>query len=33
VIAVFSENDPDGETGNQLVAAVSKAVYDAWAPR
>jgi beta-lactamase class A len=33
VIAVFSENVPDGETGNQLVAAVSKAVYDAWAPR
>lgn len=32
VIAVFSENDPDGETGNQLVAAISKAVYDAWAP-
>jgi beta-lactamase class A len=32
VIAVFSENDPDAETGNQLVAAISKAVYDAWAP-
>jgi beta-lactamase class A len=31
VIAVFSENDPDAETGNQLVAAISKAVYDAWA--
>jgi beta-lactamase class A len=32
VIAVFSENDADAETGNQLVAAISKAVYDAWAP-
>jgi beta-lactamase class A len=32
VIAVFSENLPDGETGNQLIAAVSKAIYDAWAP-
>jgi beta-lactamase class A len=32
VIAVFSENLPDGETGNQLIAAISKAVYDAWAP-
>jgi beta-lactamase class A len=32
VIAVFSENVADAETGNQLVAAVSKAVYDAWAP-
>jgi beta-lactamase class A len=31
VIAVFSENLPDAETGNQLVAAISKAVYDAWA--
>ena len=31
-IAVFSENLPDAETGNQLVAAISKAVYDAWAP-
>jgi beta-lactamase class A len=32
VIAVFSENVPDAETGNQLVASISKAVYDAWAP-
>jgi len=32
VIAVLSENDPDAETGNQLVASISKAVYDAWAP-
>jgi beta-lactamase class A len=32
VIAVFTEGLPDAETGNQLVAAVSKAVYDAWAP-
>ena len=32
VIAVFTENLPDAETGNQLIAAVSKAVYDAWAP-
>jgi beta-lactamase class A len=32
VIAVFSENLPDAETGNQLVAAISKTVYDAWAP-
>jgi beta-lactamase class A len=32
VIAVFTENVPDAETGNQLVAAISKAVYDAWAP-
>ena len=31
VIAVFTENDPDAETGNQVVAAISKAVYDAWA--
>jgi beta-lactamase class A len=31
VIAVFTENIPDAETGNQLVAAVSRAVYDAWA--
>lgn len=32
IIAVFTENLPDAETGNQLVATVSKAVYDAWAP-
>ena len=32
VIAVFTENLPDAETGNQIVAAISKAVYDAWAP-
>ncbi len=31
VIAVFTQNVADAETGNQLVAAVSKAVYDAWA--
>jgi beta-lactamase class A len=30
-IAVFTEGLPDGETGNQIVAAISKAVYDAWA--
>ena len=29
-IAVFGENVPDAETGNQLIAAISKAVYDAW---
>jgi len=33
VIAVFSEGVRDAETGNQLVAVISKAVYDAWAPR
>jgi beta-lactamase class A len=32
VIAVFTEGVPDAETGNQIVAAISKAVYDAWAP-
>jgi beta-lactamase class A len=32
VIAVFTENVPDGETGNQIIAAISRAVYDAWAP-
>jgi beta-lactamase class A len=32
VIAVFTENLPDAETGNQIVAAISKAIYDAWAP-
>jgi hypothetical protein len=32
VIAVFTDNVPDAETGNQIVAAISKAVYDAWAP-
>jgi beta-lactamase class A len=31
VIAVFAQNVPDAETGNQIVAAVSRAVYDAWA--
>lgn len=31
VIAVFTENDPDAETGNQIVAVISKAIYDAWA--
>jgi beta-lactamase class A len=31
VIAVFADHVPDGETGNQVVAAISKAVYDAWA--
>ena len=29
-IAVFAQGVPDAETGNQVVAAVSKAVYDAW---
>jgi beta-lactamase class A len=33
VIAVFSEGVPDAETGNQLVAVISKDIYDAWAPR
>lgn len=32
VIAVFTEGVPDAETGNQIIAAISKAVYDAWAP-
>jgi beta-lactamase class A len=32
VIAVLTENVPDAETGNQIVASISKAVYDAWAP-
>ena len=32
VIAVFTENLPDAETGNQTVAVISRAVYDAWAP-
>jgi beta-lactamase class A len=31
-IAVFTENVPDPETGNRLVATISRAVYDAWAP-
>ena len=31
IIAVFAQNVPDAETGNQLVAAVSRAVYDTWA--
>ena len=31
VIAVFTENNPDAETGNQVVAVISKAIYDAWA--
>jgi beta-lactamase class A len=30
-ISVFAQHVPDAETGNQLVAAVSRAVYDAWA--
>ena len=32
VIAVFTANLPDAETGNQTVAVISKAIYDAWAP-
>ncbi|MDQ6669334.1 MAG: serine hydrolase [Chloroflexota bacterium] len=32
-IAVFTENLPDDENGNQVIAAVSKLVYDAWAPQ
>jgi beta-lactamase class A len=32
VIAVFTDSLPDAETGNQIVAAISRAVYDAWAP-
>ena len=32
VIAVFTENLPDAETGNQTVAVISRAIYDAWAP-
>ena len=32
VIAVLTENVADAETGNQTVAAISKAIYDAWAP-
>jgi beta-lactamase class A len=32
VIAVFTENLPDAETGNQTVAVISKVIYDAWAP-
>ena len=32
VVAVFTENLPDAETGNQTVALISRAIYDAWAP-
>jgi beta-lactamase class A len=32
VIAVFTERLPDADTGNQLIASVSRTVYDAWAP-
>jgi beta-lactamase class A len=31
VIAVFAEGLPDAETGNQLIAVVSHAVYQSWA--
>ncbi|MBV9581141.1 MAG: serine hydrolase [Chloroflexi bacterium] len=31
VVAVFTQNIPDAETGNQMIAAVSKTLYDAWA--
>jgi beta-lactamase class A len=31
VIAVFTEQVPDAESGNQLVAAISRDIYDAWA--
>jgi beta-lactamase class A len=31
VISVFSENVADAERGNQVAAAVSRAVYEAWA--
>jgi beta-lactamase class A len=30
VLAVFSEGLPDGETGNQLIAAISRTIHDAW---
>lgn len=30
VLAVFSEGASDGETGNQLIGAVSRSVYEAW---
>jgi beta-lactamase class A len=30
-IAVFTENVPDADTGNQIVGTISKTVYDAWA--
>jgi beta-lactamase class A len=30
-IAVFTENIPDADTGNQIVATISKTIYDAWA--
>ncbi len=30
VIAVFTQNVADAETGNQLVATISKVVYDTW---
>ncbi len=29
-IAVFGEDIPDAETGNQAIAAISRAVYDTW---
>ncbi|MBV9547494.1 MAG: serine hydrolase, partial [Chloroflexi bacterium] len=32
VIAVFTEKIHDAETGNQLIASISRTVYDAWAP-
>lgn len=32
VIAVFTEGTADTEAGNQTVAVVSRAVYDAWGP-
>ena len=31
VNGVLAQNVPDGETGNQVVVAVLKGVYDAWA--
>ena len=30
ILAVFSEGVPDGETGNQLIAAISRTVFEAW---
>jgi beta-lactamase class A len=31
VVSVLSQNVADAEVGNQLIAAISRAVYDAWA--
>jgi beta-lactamase class A len=33
IVSVFTEGIADGETANQVIAAISQSIYNSWGPR